>query len=180
MIRRIAQCSTIAALLVSTTGCLGILNNLPIPIPGLGGQPSPSGEEIQLLYAKGVRAMMTIERAADAEVLETFVKRVLVRKLRPGEIVVQDDVGVRKVPNARRLIEATGASRLFLPLYFLDLNPVEPCWSKLKSILTDLGARTQQALDGAIRRAMDLIGSDDAVASFTHCGCGAQVKCSAL
>src|SRR5438874_13531987 len=58
MIRRITLCSSIIALLASTTGCLGILNNLPIPIPGLGGQPSPTGEEIQLLYAKGVRAMM--------------------------------------------------------------------------------------------------------------------------
>ena len=52
-------------------------------------------------------------------------------------------------------------------LVFLDES------GKLKSILTDLSARIQQALDGAIRRAMDLIGSDDAVASFTHCGCGA-------
>jgi hypothetical protein len=58
MLRRIALLSTLATILMSTTGCLGLLANLPIPIPGLGGQPSPAGEEIQLLYAKGIRAMM--------------------------------------------------------------------------------------------------------------------------
>jgi len=132
------------------------------------------------LDLKGARAMMTIEGATDAEVRETFVERVLARKRGPRDIVVLDDVGVRKVPNARRLIEGAGAPLLFLPSYSLDLNPIELFWSELKSSLTDLGAATQQALDGAIRRAMDLIGSNDAVASFTHCGCGAQVKCSAL
>ena len=135
---------------------------------------------IGALDLKGVPAMVITEGAADAEVLETFVERVLARKLRPGDIVVLDDVGPRKLPNACRLIGAVGASLLFLPLYSLELNPIELCWSKLKSILTDLGVRTQQALDGATRRAMDVIGSDDAVASFTHCGSGAQVKCSAL
>ncbi|HEY4221675.1 MAG TPA: hypothetical protein VGO62_10035 [Myxococcota bacterium] len=56
MLRRIALCSVVAALLAATTGCANLLSFLPIP--GLGGQPSPSGEEIQLLYAKGIRSMM--------------------------------------------------------------------------------------------------------------------------
>ena len=140
----------------------------------LGYVPRSSGTVITMmggLHFKGVRAMMTIEGATDAEVSETFVERALARELRLGDIVVLDDVGTRKVPNARR--EAAGASLLFLPLCSLDLNPIELCRRKLKSILTDLSARIQRALDGAIRRAMGLIGSDDAVASFTHCGCGA-------
>lgn len=59
MFRRIALLSTIVALILSSTGC-SLLSSLPIPlpIPGLGGEPSPAGEEIQLLYAKGVRSMM--------------------------------------------------------------------------------------------------------------------------
>ncbi len=131
---------------------------------------------IGALDITGVRAMMTIEGATDAEVFEAFVERVLVRKLRPGDIVVLDNVGAHKATQAHERIKATGASLLFLPPYSPDLNPIELCWSKLKSILKDFGARTQHALDVAIRRAMDLIGADDAGAWFRHCGYGAQVK----
>ena len=131
---------------------------------------------IGALDITGVRAMMTIEGATDAEVFEAFVERVLVRKLQPGDILVLDNVGAHKAARAHQLIKATGASLLFLPPYSPDLNPIELCWSKLKSILKDFGARTRQALDAAIRRAMDLIGTDDAVAWFRHCGYGAQVK----
>jgi len=56
------------------------------------------------------------------------------------------------------------------------LNPIELCWSKLKAALKDFGARTRAALDHAIKRAMDLIGADDAVAWFKHCGYGAHAK----
>ncbi len=83
--------------------------------------------------------------------------------LRPGDIVVLDNVGAHKTPNVRRLIAAAGASVLYLPPYSPDLNPIELCWSKLKAILKELGARTHDALDAAIRRAMDLIGRSDAV-----------------
>jgi len=90
--------------------------------------------------------------------------------LRPGDIVVLDNVGAHKTPNVRRLIAAAGASVLYLPPYSPDLNPIELCWSKLKAILKELGARTHDALDAAIRRAMDLIGRSDAVGWFKHCG----------
>jgi len=56
------------------------------------------------------------------------------------------------------------------------LNPIELCWSKLKAALKDFGARTRAALDHAIKRAMDLIGADDAVAWFKHCGYGVHAK----
>ena len=59
---------------------------------------------------------------------------------------------------------------LFLPPYSPALNPIEQGWAKLKGALKDFGARTREALDVAIRRAMDLIGADDARAWFTHCG----------
>ena len=128
------------------------------------------------LDTRGVRAMMTVEGATDAEVFETFIERVLAPKLRPGDIVVLDNVGAHKPGNARRIIEAAGASLLFLPPYSPDLNPIELCWSKLKAALKEFGARTRATLDSAIRRAMDLIGSDDAAAWFKHCGYGAHGK----
>lgn len=70
----------------------------------------------------------------------------------------------------RRIIERAGARVLYLPPYSPDLNPIELCWSKLKAALRDFGARTRDALDAAIKRAMDLIGADDAAAWFSHCG----------
>ena len=124
---------------------------------------------IGALDVKGVRAMMTIEGASDAEVFETFLERVFLRKLKPGDVVVLDNVGAHKPDRIRRLVEAAGARLLFLPPYSPDLNPIELGWSKLKGVLKDFGARTRDALDVAIRRGMNLIGADDARAWFTHC-----------
>ncbi len=59
---------------------------------------------------------------------------------------------------------------LYLPPYSPDLNPIELAWSKLKLLLREFGARTRDALDDAIRRAMDLIDGSDAAAWFVHCG----------
>lgn len=144
-----------------------------------GYVPRNRGEVTTMLGAldvRGVRAMMTVEGATDAEVFETFLERVLLRKLRPGDIVVLDNVGAHKPENVRRLIESRGARLLFLPPYSPDLNPIELCWSKLKGLLKEFGARTRTTLDEAIRRAMDLIGADDASAWFGHCGYEAPLK----
>jgi transposase len=118
----------------------------------------------------GVRAMMTVEGATDAEVFEIFVERILAKKLRPGDIVVLDNVGAHRTEHVRELIRAAGASVLYLPPYSPDMNPIELCWSKLKGLLREFGARTRDALDVAIRRAMDLIDRHDAAGWFRHCG----------
>jgi transposase len=125
---------------------------------------------IGALDVHGMRAMMTVEGGTDADVFEAFVEQVLIPKLRPGDIVVLDNVGAHKPTRIRLLIEAAGARLLFLPPYSPDLNPIELSWSKMKGVLKDFGARTRDALDLAIRRGMDLIGADDARAWFTHCG----------
>ena len=65
---------------------------------------------------------------------------------------------------------------LYLPPYSPDLNPIELAWSKLKALLREFGARTRDALDDAIRRAMDLIDGADAAAWFAHCGYSGQLK----
>lgn len=131
---------------------------------------------IGALDVKGVRAMMTDEGATDGEVFETFLQRVLFRKLKPGDIVVLDNVGAHRTANVRRLIRAAGARVLYLPPYSPDLNPIELCWSKLEALLRDFGARTRDALDDAICRAMDLIDPGDAAAWFEHCGYPGQLK----
>jgi transposase len=77
---------------------------------------------------------------------------------------VLDNVGAHETEEARRLIHAAGARVLYLPPYSPDLNPIELCWSKIKALLREFGARTHDALDDAIRRAMDLIDGSDASA----------------
>jgi transposase len=138
-----------------------------------GFVPRNRGEVTTMLGAldvHGVRAMMTVEGATDAEVFETFLERVLLRKLKPGDIVVLDNVGAHRTADVRRLIEAAGARVLYLPPYSPDLNPIELCWAKLKALLKEFRARTRDALDDAIHRAMDLIDGSDAAAWFAHCG----------
>jgi len=144
-----------------------------------GYVPRNRGEVTTMLGAldiHGVRAMMTVEGATDAEVFETFLERVLLRKLKPGDIVVLDNLGAHRTEDVRRLIEAAGARVLYLPPYSPDLNPIELCWAKLKGLLKEFGARTREALDDAIRRAMDLIDASDAQAWFGHCGYAGHVK----
>jgi transposase len=127
------------------------------------------------LGIEGVVAMMTIEGATDAAVFEAFVAHLLVPQLKPGDIVVWDNVGAHKPPRIRQLVEAAGATVVFLPPYSPDFNPIEECWSKLKGILKSLAARTRQALDGAIAQAMKLITPADAAGWFRHAGYSAHV-----
>lgn len=125
---------------------------------------------IGALTKEGLRAMMTVEGATDTAVFLAFVEQVLLPVLRPGDIVVLDNLGAHKPECIRRCIEAAGAHLLFLPPYSPDLNPIELCWSKLKALLKGWAARTRHDLDSAIAECMRLITASDAVAWFHHCG----------
>ncbi len=118
----------------------------------------------------GVRAMMTVEGATDAEVFEAFVTHLLVPKLKPGNIVVLDNVGAHKPAGALARIRAAGARVLFLPPYSPNLNPIECCWSKVKAFLRKFEALTVAALDAAIAKATELITPEDARGWFEHAG----------
>lgn len=91
-----------------------------------------------------------------------------------------DNIGARKPHFILGRIRQTGASVLFLPPYSPGLNPIENCWSKLKAILKDLGARALEALDKAIAQTMDLITPADAAAWLQHCGHAIQPNWSPL
>jgi transposase len=122
----------------------------------------------------GIRAMMTVEGATDAEVFEAFVTHVLVPKLKPGNTVVLDNVGAHKPEGALARIRAAGARVLFLPPYSPDLNPIELAWSKVKAFLKKFEALTVAALDAAIAAATELVPPNDARGWFEHCGYSAQ------
>jgi transposase len=120
----------------------------------------------------GLTACMSLEGAADTAAMVAFVEHVLVPTLRPGQIVVLDNLSVHRDARVRHLIERAGCELRFLPPYSPDLNPIEPAWSKLKTLLRTAGARTTAALHDALAGVVDAITPDDARGYFQHCGYG--------
>ena len=118
----------------------------------------------------GTTACMTIEGATNTEVFRAYVREVLVPSLRPGDIVVMDNLGAHKNPDTISLIEKVGAEVRFLPAYSPDLNPIELMWSMVKSLLRNAQARTRPDLLAAISSALASVTSQDASGWFTHCG----------
>jgi transposase len=87
-----------------------------------------------------------------------------------GDVVVMDNLSAHKVKGVREAIAACGASVLYLPPYSPDLNPIEKCWSKLKSLLRTVGARTREALEAAIGEVIKQVTEADAEGWFGSCG----------
>jgi transposase len=125
---------------------------------------------LSALRLDGPCASMTVDGAADGDVFEAFVTRALVPELLPGDIVVLDNLSVHKRLFVSRWIQACGARLLYLPAYSPDLNPIEQMWSKVKSILRKLAARTVEALHEAIAFALRQITAADARSFFFFCG----------
>jgi transposase len=139
----------------------------------LGSAPQNYGQNVTMLGAlscTGLEAMMTIEGATDADVFRAYVREVLCPTLREGDIVVADNLSAHKAAGVQEAIAATGARLLYLPPYSPDLNPIERCWSKIKTCLRAAKARTREALDAAVTRALATVTEADARAWFAHCG----------
>lgn len=122
----------------------------------------------------GSTACMVIDGATAADVFREYVGHVLLPTLRPGDIVVLDNLSAHKDTQAIELIKSAGAEVLFLPPYSPDLNPIEKMWSKVKEFLRSAKARTFEALMEAIASALKTITAQDAVAWFQSCGYGTQ------
>jgi transposase len=123
---------------------------------------------------RGIDAAMTVESATDGDVFRAYVEQVLCPKLRPGDVVVLDNLSAHKVTGIRERIEACSAQLLYLPPYSPDLNPIEKAWSKFKQFLRAAKARSKEALDQAVAEALKTITADNAAAWFRHCGYGIQ------
>lgn len=118
----------------------------------------------------GSTACMTIEGAADTEVFQAYVRHVLCPRLRPGDVVIMDNLSPHKSEPTLSLITDAGAQILFLPAYSPDLNPIEKMWSKVKNFLRSAEARTEDALIQAIAAALMTITPQDALNWFAGCG----------
>jgi transposase len=118
----------------------------------------------------GSTACMTIEGATDTAVFQAYVREILAPSLRPGDIVIMDNLGPHKNEQTLALIAAAGASARFLPAYSPDLNPIEMMWSKVKALLRASEARTVEELQHAIAAALGQVRAQDAVGWFAACG----------
>jgi transposase len=125
---------------------------------------------ISSLRLDGSTACLAIEGATDTEVFQTYVREVLCPTLRPGDLVVMDNLSPHKSDQTLALIAQAGAEVRFLPAYSPDLNPIEKMWSKVKSYLRGAEARTLAALIQAIGRALQTVTAQDAINWFASCG----------
>ena len=139
----------------------------------LGSAPQNSGPHVTMLGAlscTGLAAVMTVEGATDSDVFRAYVREVLCPTLRTGDLVVADNLSAHKAAGVQEAIAAKGARLLYLPPYSPDLTPIEQCWAKIKTFLRAAKARTREALDAAVRRALATVTEADARAWFAHCG----------
>lgn len=135
--------------------------------------PKNFGRNVTILGAlscQGLDAVMTVEGATDAAVFRAYVEHVLTPTLRPGDVVVMDNLSAHKVSGIGAMIAAAGAKLVYLPPYSPDYSPIESCWSKLKTWLRGRKARTRAALDEALTVMIPKISSRNAKGWFAHCG----------
>lgn len=135
--------------------------------PGYSG---PHYTVVATLGWKAVTAPWVVEGAMNGVTFEAYVRTQLLPTLRRGDIVVMDNLSAHTGQTIRQLIEARGACLQFLPPYSSDFNPIELCWSKVKTALRMAKARTFEALVEALAKALHAISFSDIQNWFAHCG----------
>lgn len=139
----------------------------------VGQVPRNWGLNTTLLAAmtlEGIQTSFVVEGATDRAVFDSFVERFLIPQLRPGQVVVWDNLSVHKSVRARALIAAANCQVVFLPPYSPDFNPIELAFSKLKTAVRRAKQRTVPGLWSAIGTGLNTISAQDARGWFQHCG----------
>lgn len=138
-----------------------------------GSVPKNWGDNVTLcagLTCEGLIAPLRMDGAMNGDIFEAYIEQFVVPELRPGDIVVMDNLSAHKRTSIGKLIAAAKAQLVYLPPYSPDLNPIEMIWSKVKSVLRKLAARTLHALDEAIVDALRAVSPADALGCFRHAG----------
>jgi transposase len=131
------------------------------------------GQNVTLLASmsiEGIQAAMTLNGAVDEVAFESFVRNVLLPTLRPGQIVILDNLSSHKSETVEQLVNKVGCQLLFLPSYSPDFSPIEEAFSKLKAFLRHCRCQTLSALIEAIGHGLENITTDDAKGWFAHAG----------
>jgi transposase len=131
------------------------------------------GTNITLLASisrEGIGPSLAVEGSTTREVCEAYLEHVLAPSLKPGQLLVMDNLSSCKGGRIRELIEGRGCELMYLPPYSPDLNPIEQAFSKIKGILRRTEARTCEALIEAMGQALSAVMVADSRGFFAHCG----------
>ena len=152
--------------------CYGLIQapagrRLDQAVPLHGG---PNVTLIAALTPDGLGALMSVDGTVNGDVFATYLDQVLGPTLRPGDVVVLDNLSVHKVAGLHEIVQKYGARLRYLPPYSPDFNPIEMAFSKLKTWLRTAKARTRDALEEVLLAAAAWITEQDAKNWFDHCG----------
>lgn len=135
---------------------------------------------VAALRARGMAAPTVIDGALNGDLFVAYVEQVLVPALRPGDIVIMDNLSSHKRVRVRQAIEEAGGHLLYLPPYSPDLNPIEQAFAKLKALLRKAQERTVEGLWSFLGRALDAFAAAECQNYFRHCGYNATPSSKAL
>jgi transposase len=135
--------------------------------------PRNWGKNVTLLASMSVEGMgpcLAVEGSTTREVFEAYLEHVLAPTLRPGQVVVMDNLTAHKGERVRELIADKGCELLYLPPYSPDFNPIEEAFAKLKALLGKAEARSREVLIEAMGRALEKLTARDARGFLEHRG----------
>jgi len=122
------------------------------------------------LRLTGLMATMVLDGPINREAFQAYVEQLLVRELKPGDIVIMDNLSSHKGPAIRHASDAVCAGLLFLPPYSPDFNPIENAFAKLKALLRGAAERTVEALWTTIGSLIDRFTPEECVNYFAAAG----------
>jgi len=157
----------------SNIGLTPLYARAPQGARAYGSVPRNRGKNTTLIAALGWSGMgesMIIEGSTNAAAFELYIEEILAPSLTEGQIVIMDNLAAHKGKKVEQLIQARGCQLLFLPGYSPDFSPIEETFSKLKTHLRRVGARTREALQDALCQALLTVTAQDAQGWFRHCG----------
>ena len=125
---------------------------------------------IAALRHDGVIAPCVFDGPINGESFLAYVRQILIPTLRPGDIVVLDNLGSHKGSQVREALRAAGARLLFLPAYSPDLNPIEPVFAKIKTLFRKQDARTIEAAGRSIANVLERFTAEECERFIKHAG----------
>jgi transposase len=125
---------------------------------------------VAALRVDGLTAPVVVDGAIDGPLFLAYVRQQLVPTLRPGDVVIMDNLSSHKVAGVRTAIEAAGATVVYLPPYSPDFNPIEQVFSKLKWLLRSANERTVAGLWSLLGKLLDQFPAQECRNYFRHCG----------
>lgn len=130
----------------------------------------PNTTTISSLTTSGMGPSLMTEGGVTSAMFEAYVEHILGPTLRPGQVILLDNLSAHKSVRLRELLAARGCRLWYLPSYSPDFSPIELAFAKIKAELRRVGARTREVLEAAVAQALTHISSEDACAFFRHCG----------